>query len=42
MGGLFGERPGWIIDMFEPNRALVLRDWGAFVLVPQPDGQTTT
>jgi hypothetical protein len=40
MGGLFGDRPGWIIDVFEPNRALVLRNWGAFVLVSQPDGQT--
>lgn len=26
--------------MFEPNRVLVLRNGGAFVLVPQPDGQT--
>ena len=40
MGGLFGERPGWIIEVFEPNRALVLRNWGAFVLVPQADGRT--
>jgi hypothetical protein len=40
LGGLFGDRPGWIIDVFEPGRALVLRHWGAFVLVPQPDGRT--
>ena len=40
MGGLFGERPGWVIEVFEPNRVLVLRHWGAFVLVPQADGRT--
>jgi hypothetical protein len=40
MGGLFGERPGWTIDVFEPGHALVLENWGAFVLVPQPDGNT--
>jgi len=40
MGGLFGERPGWIIEVFEPNRALVLRNWGAFVLLPQAEGRT--
>ena len=40
MGGLFGERPGWTIEVFEPDRALVLKNWGAFVLVPQPDGNT--
>jgi hypothetical protein len=40
MGGLFGERPGWTIEVFEPDRALVLKNWGAFVLVPHPGGQT--
>jgi hypothetical protein len=40
MGGLFGERPGWAIEVFEPNRALVLRNWGAFVLEPYPGGRT--
>jgi uncharacterized protein YndB with AHSA1/START domain len=40
LGGIFGERPGWRIEMFEPNRVLVLQNWGAFVLVPQPDGGT--
>ena len=40
LGGVFGERPGWTIEVFEPDRALVLRNWGAFVLVPQPGGRT--
>ena len=40
LGGLFGERPGWAVTMAEPNRALVLETWGAFVLVPQPEGRT--
>jgi len=40
MGGLFGERPGWTIEMFEHDRALVLKNWGAFVLVPQSGGRT--
>lgn len=40
LGGLFGERPGWTVDRLDPNRALVLRNWGAFVLEPRPDGQT--
>ena len=40
LGGIFGERPGWVIDAVEPGRALVLRNWGAFVLMPQDDGRT--
>ena len=40
LGGVFGERPGWTIEVFEPDRALVLKNWGAFVLVPQPGGRT--
>jgi hypothetical protein len=40
MGGLFGERPGWTIEVFEPDRALVLKNWGAFVLLPQPGDRT--
>ena len=40
MNGLFGERPGWKVELFEPNRALVLQNWGAFVLLPQPEGHT--
>ena len=38
--GLFGERPGWTVDLADPNRALVLRNWGAFVLEPAPDNRT--
>jgi hypothetical protein len=40
MGGVFGNRPGWTITTLEPERALVLKNWGAFVLVPMPDGGT--
>ena len=40
LGGVFGDRPGWIVDLVQPNTALVLRGWGAFVLTPQPDGGT--
>jgi uncharacterized protein YndB with AHSA1/START domain len=40
LGGLFGDRPGWVVDVVQPNEALVLRDWGAFVLTPQPGGGT--
>lgn len=40
LGGLFSDRPGWVVDRLEPNRALVLRHWGAFVLTPLPDGRT--
>lgn len=40
LGGLFGVRPGWTVDLVEPNRALVLRYWGAFVLQPTGDGRT--
>jgi hypothetical protein len=40
MGGVFGQRPGWIVDLVEPERALVLRYWGAFVLEPLPGGRT--
>jgi hypothetical protein len=39
LGGLFGERPGWTVGLVEPHRALILEQWGAFVLVPE-DGQT--
>lgn len=28
------------IEAFEPDRALVLKNWGAFVLVPQPGDRT--
>ena len=40
LGGLFGERPGWTIDVVDPNHALVLRYWGAFVLEPGADDTT--
>ena len=40
LGGIFGDRPGWRVDLVEPNHALVLRYWGAFVLLPQGDGRT--
>lgn len=40
LGGRFGEDVGWRVTLVEPNRALVLRWWGAFVLEPQPDGRT--
>jgi hypothetical protein len=40
MGGLFGTDPGWRITYFEPERALVLESWGAFVLEPVADGRT--
>lgn len=38
--GLFGDEVGWKITTFEPGRAMVLRYWGAFVLVPAADGKT--
>ena len=40
LGGLFGDRPGWTVAAVEPNRALVLRNWGAFVLEPRAHNQT--
>jgi hypothetical protein len=40
LGGVFGERPGWKVALVQPERALVLAQWGAFVLRPEPDGRT--
>jgi hypothetical protein len=40
LGGIFGDQPGWTVEHVDPNRALVLRNWGAFVLVPDGDGRT--
>ena len=40
LGGLFGERPGWTVALVEPGHALVLAQWGAFVLRPAGDGRT--
>jgi hypothetical protein len=34
LGGLFGSELGWRITQLEPDHALVLRGWGAFVLQP--------
>ena len=41
-GYLFGlgRGMGWRIIGWQENRALVLEGWGAFVLLPQPDGTT--
>ena len=39
-GGLFSDRPGWVVDIVHPNEALVLRGWAAFVLTPKPSGGT--
>ena len=38
--GIFGSQPGWMIAAIEPNRYLVLENWGAFVL--EPVDSTTT
>jgi uncharacterized protein YndB with AHSA1/START domain len=38
--GLFGRQPGWRISALEPGRAIVLENWGAFVLLPTSDGAT--
>jgi hypothetical protein len=40
LDSIFDDRPGWRVMQAEPNRALVLENWGAFVLLPQPDGRT--
>jgi hypothetical protein len=40
LGGLFGPDLGWRLDEVQPGRAMVLRNWGAFVLVPTADGRT--
>ncbi len=40
LGGLLGREPGWPIVAIEPNRYLVLDNWGAFVL--EPIDSTTT
>ena len=38
--GVFGQDPGWRVTALQPGRALVLQNWGAFVLVPSEDGRT--
>ena len=40
LGGMFGRRPGWSVTLAEPGRALVLENWGAFVLLPASNGGT--
>jgi uncharacterized protein YndB with AHSA1/START domain len=40
LGGVFGEQPGWTVTEVQPNRAMVLQNWGAFVLEPTADGRT--
>jgi hypothetical protein len=40
LGGRLGTSLGWTIALVEPQRALVLRNWGAFVLVPFENGRT--
>jgi hypothetical protein len=40
LGGLFGDQPGWAVTAVEPERAMVLKGWGAFVLLPTGDGRT--
>jgi hypothetical protein len=41
LGGLFGDEPlGWRVADVRPAHALVLENWGAFVLVPTGDGGT--
>jgi hypothetical protein len=40
LAGILAERPGWTVRTVDPNRALVLDGWGAFVLVPDVRGRT--
>ena len=40
LGGIFGPNVGWRISDLQENHALVLEQWGAFVLVPTEDGRT--
>jgi uncharacterized protein YndB with AHSA1/START domain len=40
LGGALGFELGWRIVHFDPPRAMVLENWGAFVLHPTADGRT--
>ena len=40
LGGVLGDNLGWTVTALEPGRALVLRNWGGFVLHPTEDGRT--
>jgi hypothetical protein len=38
--GAFGRQPGWVVSSVQPERAMVLQHWGAFVLLPTQGGGT--
>jgi hypothetical protein len=40
LGGIFGDELGWTVAQLEPQRALVLENWGAFVLLPEQTTRT--
>ncbi len=40
MGGRLGDQIGWRVAKIVPNRALVLQNWGSFVLVPEGTNRT--
>jgi hypothetical protein len=40
LGGLFGRDLGWQVTHVDPPRAMVLENWGAFVLQRARDGRT--
>jgi hypothetical protein len=40
LGGLFGPEIGWRVTYLEPQRAMVLENWGAFVLEPGGSNRT--
>jgi hypothetical protein len=40
LGGIFGADVGWTVTHLEPNRVMVLRSWGAFVLEPEGSRRT--
>lgn len=38
--GMLGDQPGWTVSLVQPERAMVLKYWGAFVLLPGENGST--
>ena len=40
LGGRLGDKGGWYVAALEPNRTLVLKGWGAFVLAPIDEERT--
>ena len=40
LGGALGSQLGWYVTEVQPNRALVLHYWGAFVLLPDRPNRT--